>query len=131
MLDVSAPLSSIRFIGFHPTHQLCQFLREGRRNNVVECLSQVARERQRELHWVERCGRPTTHGYTSPREAFPALIVFKTYLAGAAFHFNEESVPCPAGRSRTLQFTKVFGTVGRSDATERNLPFIETSIPLE
>jgi hypothetical protein len=32
--------------------------------------------------WVERCGRPTTHGHTSPREAFPAPICVRTYLAG-------------------------------------------------
>ena len=76
------PLSSVRFIGFHSPHQLCQFLREGRRNNVVECPPQVAPERQRELHWIERCGRPTTHGHTSPREAFPAPIVLERTWRG-------------------------------------------------
>jgi hypothetical protein len=56
---------------------------------MVECPPQVARERQRELHWVERCGRPTTHGHTSPREAFPALIVFRNVPGGTAFHFHD------------------------------------------
>jgi hypothetical protein len=84
-----SPLSSVRFIGFHSPHQLCQFLWEGRRNNMVECPPQVAPERQRELHWIERCGRPTTHGHTSPREAFPVLIVFRNVPGGAAFHFHD------------------------------------------
>jgi hypothetical protein len=32
--------------------------------------------------WVERCGRPTTHGHTSPREAFPAPIVLERTWRG-------------------------------------------------
>ena len=98
------PLSSVRFIGFHSPHQLCQFLREGRRNNVVECPPQVAPERQRELHWIERCGRPTTHGHTSPREAFPALTVFRkrTWRSGVPFPRRELGflVPTRVGRVR-------------------------------
>jgi hypothetical protein len=98
------PLSSVRFIGFHSPHQLCQFLREGRRNNVVECPPQVAPERQRELHWIERCGRPTMHGHSSPREAFPAHIVFRkrTWRSGVPFPRRELGFlgPTRVGRAR-------------------------------
>jgi hypothetical protein len=40
----------------------------------------------------------------------PRLLCLETYLAGAAFHFNEESVPPPpAGHYRTLKFATVLG----------------------
>jgi hypothetical protein len=40
----------------------------------------------------------------------PRLLCLETYLAGAAFHFNEESVPCPGG---TLLDFAVCQGVGR------------------
>jgi hypothetical protein len=89
---------------FQSTRQLCQFLRERRRNNAVECPSQRGRERQREF---ERCRGLTGHGRFSERSfprAVPRLVfsnvVFSNGPAAYAFRFhNSELVFACAERS--------------------------------
>jgi hypothetical protein len=49
-------------------------------------------------------------GYTSPREAFPALIVFRNVPGGGGVPFQRRKCSfAPAGHYWTLQFAKVLG----------------------
>ena len=94
------PLSSVRFIGFHSPHQLCQFLREGRRNNVVECPPQVAPSVSGNFIGSSGAGGQPRMGTPLQEKRSPRLLCLENVPGGAAFHFNEESVPLPPGHPR-------------------------------